>query len=178
MLDFIRRRRFRLVDPHEVRVLFDWLSQFDRGCEQVRRLLLQDFDPASPDPAYFDLLSRCTKLEALTLTGLPYSGNLSPAFVYLPSAEQYAKNSQSEIVPRRLEDLELYRGLRDLRRLEWHYNDHGRRTNDAAQLKLLVGSNVEVYIIESGGYYKWTKELITEELAVREIPHLKELPMA
>jgi hypothetical protein len=145
-----------------------WLSQFDGGLENVRKLRLYDFDPANPDSAYVDSLLRCTKLEDLTLAG-PGAGPSEKSFVCLTSARQFVNDSQVEVVPQRSEDLEMYRGLRRLRRLEWITNEDGRRMDVVSQFKLPMGNSVEVYMFEALGGREFQRELLSEDVAVCEV---------
>ncbi|KAF2829622.1 hypothetical protein CC86DRAFT_172322 [Ophiobolus disseminans] len=150
MLEYTKRmnfkgRRFRLYDARAAQLLIDCLDQIDRGFEHIRSLHLLEFKPASPAPAHSELLMRCTKLETLALQGY-----FSETIVCPTSARQLVDNPDFDIVPRQIENTELYRILRRLRRLEWkkHLCNSLKGKFHAAQLKLLVGKSVEVYLIE------------------------------
>jgi hypothetical protein len=149
-----------------------WLSQFDGGLEHVRRLFLIDWDPADPEPAYADLLLRCTKLAELTLEA-PVGGPTEKSFVCLESARRFVNDRQVEVLPHHIEYAETYRDLRRLRSLEWWQSGVGRLMKFVSQFKLLLGSSVEVYLHQSLGYYNYQKELVTEELTVGEVQYLE-----
>lgn len=144
--------------------LVDWLSQLDGGFDHIRFLCLYNFDPASPATAYTELLLRCTKLETLTL-----NGRFSSEIVSSESAHRYEDDRQTGVAPLQIWNTELYYHLKRLRRLEWRdYQDTDifLGENNAAQLKLLVGSSVKVCYVEVSESWTERTEEIPEKFAI------------
>jgi hypothetical protein len=70
-----------------------------------------------------------------------------------------------------MENLDMYRALRNLRRLDWRLpaGSSVQGTEVACQLKLLVGNSVQVYIGEINDVGLPWSELITEEEALSTV---------
>jgi hypothetical protein len=163
--EYIESRRFVPRNLSAAELFIIWLSSVHRGFDHVRRLWLHDFDPASPAAAHSNLLIRCTKLESLTLNGH------SSKFVCAESVKEHTRDRSYEVVPQRMENLDMYRALRNLRRLDWRLpaGSSVQGTEVACQLKLLVGISVQVYIGEINDVGLPWSELITEEEALSTV---------
>lgn len=140
----------------------DWLRQIHGGFEHVRRLYFHDFNPVSLPNAYTELLRRCTNLQALTLHGRPSR----LIFVSFTSVYQREEDPEIEVVPLRVENLDMFRNLRKLQKLEWRTfhdrwgHDKSRGRLQALQFKLLLGSGTQVVWTQPTEYYKEISEII------------------
>ncbi|KAF2829621.1 hypothetical protein CC86DRAFT_379169 [Ophiobolus disseminans] len=152
----------------------NWLSELHHGSEHVRRLPLNEFNPVAPAPTHAELLLRCTKLDMLTLQDWP---NRSTNFVCPTSAHKYANGLQAEIVPLQLENLGMYRGLRNLQPLECRARLDAAwlGIRYAAQVKNPVGGGVEVQCAEMDETWVESYELIDGEMAVKVVRRLDDV---
>ena len=156
-LAYIKSRRFVMSNSQAAEWMFAWLSRLERGFENVRSLAFYEYNPTKQETAYPKLLRRCTRLSALTVW--------TPFLEGLPSSKTIKYMADS---PQADRHVEAFRGLAELRTLEWHHSLARSSIPKlvAARIRLHLTCDIQLSSL-STMYFK--VGVLTREDAVQEV---------